>query len=468
MAEEKRTSKTSRRIVIALLGVAAAIGFAAALLRALMIPKLEAYLEGWWRDHYSGYSVVFGELSVEGFPPSGWLDVKLHTVRVLAADGEVVGVVPDVELGLTVDPLGRRFDVREVRIVNAKLRLVRTIGGSFKFDLGHRTDGAAGQILANLLDSIAATPSAATPAGGFPSLVLLRADLTLADEASGALLYSPVSDLRIEPHPRGIRLSGDLALIATGERFGISGAAVFDTRDQTILATLTLDGVRPGALAEMIPDLEFLTPFELPVSGSVELEMNPLLEVSLASFHLAGGAGSLEVSEAVGRNLPVVTAQVRGRFRSDPMRVDLYDAKLGLPSGAQLDLTAVLRKLERGFSLTFDLVAMGTSLRAALPNWFARLESEVAQLAEDGSAEPDVTSLTFDGQGDDGQGGGLEGRGSFSYSAFAPGSDRALDPGETEQRSEQLSGVFLVHGAVLAPNFVVLHLNRPMKGHRQP
>ena len=441
---------------------------AAIAIHPLPLPFMSHYLQDLLEHHYHAYDVEFDEARLRWRPFNDSLDIQFESVRAMEFDGEIIATIPKVVLGVALAPILRGdLEILNVSVQGAKIQLFRTAGGAVKFDIGSKDDGSSGKILEYILTDIAAAPVTLGELLSFPSVSVLDADLTFRDENSGTFLRIPDADVRLQPDPKGVRSTYDLQVAAGGDRLRFSAESLFKTSDQSIDLNVVLDRIRPSVLAEILPRLGYLAPFEIPLSGNIRIQLDKFFAVSSASFDVAGEAGSLEIAEYSGLNLYLDGMRAKGRATDGVSHLDLTKLQLDL-GRATVTLTGLLTRSDQTLAVTMEFVVVDTSLISLMPRWFAQLENALDRRGTAGAEQPDVTLLSFDGRYHLGER-VVQGKGLVSYrdkvaSEEAVGAKSEMSPTAAREPSTQ----FMVSGSIDAPNFVIATTETAPDGTTMP
>jgi len=459
-------SRTSKRLALAgcLMALSAvALLLVAITLKPLPLPFLSFYLQRILDQRYHAYEVEFDEARLRWLLLEDSLHVQLQGVRAVDFDGDVIAEVPEVLVGVAFTSLlGGDLILQEVSVRDARLGFYRTSGGAVKFDVGIGKEGAAGEILQNLLIDIAVADAAVGADAVFPKVSLLAADITLGDEVSGAYLRVPAADILLAPDSQGVRSTYDLEVETSGGRLRLSAESLYKTSDQRIDLTLELNRIRPAILAEILPRMGFLAPFEVPLSGPLSLELDKFFNVSSVNFDLVGGPGSLELADYSGLNLYLRGLSASGSATDGLNSLNLTELKLNF-DGAKIVMSGLLSISDQTLAVTTRLVAVDTTLAALVPRWFSQLNNVLERSADRQAGDRKITELFFEGRYDIGRG-ELQGEGRISYGDKDVAIDAPLATGTESQVSLAPSTQFLVNGPIDAPNFVIV----PNKGQPGP
>ncbi len=444
-----------------LLAACAAILLTAVALLALVsvksvsLPFVPGLVSGYLDRNFYAYDVAFDELRVRWHPLGNVVEFQISGVYAADFNGETIASIPEVVVGLTLSSLiSADPEYRYVAIMRPRVSLVRTAGGAVKFDIGSSTDGSSGRILEHLLIGIATAPTHTEGMDAFPRISIAEARASVGDEVSGSLLRVSNADVVLAPDPKGVRSHYDIEIVTNGGKLHLSAESLYKTSDQRIDLSVDLDRFRPALLAEILPQLFYLAPVEVPLSGKVELQLDKFLTVSRAVFDLTGEIGSLEVVEHIGRNVKLTGLRVRGNMSEALSRVQLDELWIETTGGTVM-MRGAFASQNQVLSIKTDALLSGTSLDAIVPQWFAHLESAIDKLNFVASPDNALTFVSFDGRlvfAD----GGIAGNGVLSYPVgLKPEDDVDAVAGHLAGGGDRFSVEFAVRGSLAAPTFVL-------------
>lgn len=385
-------------IIVLLLPIAA---LAVLLFRPISLPYFTGYLQGLASQQYYADQILFERARVKWAPEIGALEIYLTNVAAIDFDGDRIGRIPEVVVGVSAFPaLLGDLRVRYINLRKAHISIQRTAGGAIKFDLGPTDEGVSGKLLENLLVDLATAKAAADSPRYFPSVSFERASFNISDELTGMRLRVPKTNIVLNPETEGVVGHVDMEMHSGGERLFARADLLFKTSNQTVKMRVTFDRLRPALLAEVLPQIGFLSPVEVPISGTIDVNLSKVLDILQMSFDLAGHSGSLEIGQYLGRNMTVSEVQVRGQIQTAPLRVVIDDAQVSLGRG-EIAAKGAVAQQDGTLDIQAEMRVADLTLTDLMPRIFAQLESSVfAKVEQDFSASPEVTELAFAGNYD--------------------------------------------------------------------
>jgi hypothetical protein len=255
------------------------------------------------------------------------LALRLHDVRIAAADGETVATVPELGVGLSVPALiGGRLALARVVVVRPTLHLERTGDGRLVLDLngpGHPGGGATLAVpgtgpatsgnperglAAALLAPLRRPADPTGPLGALAEVAVTGAALTVDDQIAGVTWSVPTADLTASRRADGLHAVAHLELRLPGGSATLDADA-FDRQVPAedpggggTTATLRFTGLDPAALSPAFPGRPELAGVHLALSGSLEAVFDHDLTPRRLTLSLLGAEGGT-------LDLPMVRAE---------------------------------------------------------------------------------------------------------------------------------------------------------------
>ncbi|MDJ0894706.1 MAG: DUF3971 domain-containing protein [Alphaproteobacteria bacterium] len=259
----------------------------------------------------------------------GWdrlVEVQAKGVRVATAEGEVVATLPKVVIGLAAPALLRQMVAPErIDIIEPEIRLKRTPEG--KFELGLAGEGlldgrASNEALQRLLTNLITPADHTRPTGYLTQVSILGARMRLEDDFGGERFGTPDVDLIMSRDDAGVRARFAVSLNMPGEEGLLSGDMVYRLAEQVVEAKANFDNINPSDFANVVPALEPLGHFSLPISGSVRSRM-AMTGVWVAGvleqieFDLVGDAGQISIPTLYSKPVDISQLHLRGTLEHE-------------------------------------------------------------------------------------------------------------------------------------------------------
>ena len=435
------------------LGVLTVAGITA--YKPLHLPFIDSYLRSLLEDNYHSYDVEFDETRIQWHLIDGIVELQISAIRARDMGGDIIATLPEIDVGMDLPALVQgKVKLHYLRVLRARFGLFRTAGGAVKFDIGGRSDGSSGKILENLLVDIAAAPALTEgKAPDFPTISVIDTEIELGDEVSGAELWIPTSQIHLNSDPEGVRGDYVLKVATGGEPLRLSAVSLFRTANQRTDLIVELDGVRPAIVGEILPNLGFFTPLEVPFSGTIKVELDKFLGVSKATFDLVGDKGSLEIADYGGTNVMIESVRASGIVSENFSRVALTDLRFALAQG-EVAVQGLVIKDGPTYSFALDLAISDTTPVILFPRWFAQIETAPNWTDDALSTQEHEIEVAFDGRYDK-ERRRLDGTGIISPRPVN-GHTKSSNGAAADPNKQDLAAFwFSAQGPIEAPNILV-------------
>lgn len=288
--------------------------FVAWLLRVgpVPVPFLPAYVEQ--AANAAGLTARIGRayLTLEGAGPG----IRLAGIR--AGDvGDAFSVGADnvsIELDLPALAAGRlRPDVIELDrpSLALKRREIEDFSG-----IRHSLD----TVLQRSADGSAAT---------LPPITITDGEIQVLEAQAGPSLRIARINGKLEGGTVEFKasLSGQLDVGGSRAPFTLSGATRQDRPG--VRLTLSVDGIDPGSVAALFPDLVFARGVRVPASGSATFDVSREGTLEAAAWDLTGSPGNVELPALVGTKYHVKDARLRGGYQDGTFHISAFSVAIG-------------------------------------------------------------------------------------------------------------------------------------------
>ena len=270
------------------------------------------------------YRIEFEDTVLVWADWSSALEFQMTDVRIADANGDTLAAVPAASLGLSGKAL-LRGDIAptSIELIGLRLGLVRGPDGQVQLagdDEGGGTDDAAADALvADLLDP----PREDHPIAQLKLVSLRDAAIILHDEAADLTWIAPSADLTLDMDDATIvgRLSTDLQVRDLETRLDVQ---LFHHRERKMgSAAVAFSGLNPAQLAFIAPELEQIAGIQVPLSGTLALDLAPGGVFTGADFDITGGAGEVSLPAVLPAPVTVRRLAAAGSVDGELSRVVL-------------------------------------------------------------------------------------------------------------------------------------------------
>jgi len=379
------------------------LGFALLLLGALTsfalfqvpVPMSQQWVKDKLRDRHFHYDIEFDRTRIRWQPGANAVDLHFEDAVISEPYGDAVAAIPEVVL--SVDDgvfLSDAPVLKSVTFSGPKIRVVKSLGGALRIDIGPSEDGLSGSLVMDLLTDIAAARSPPVAGGESPQLKLADARLFLADLATGVRMRLNAVNATVRSAPAGVVAQTDFMIDAAGEQIFAALDILFSTASQSFSLDGRFENVTPAVLSDRFPNIDFLKPLELPVDGTLSVRFDRVLNLEQADISFKGATGSLELADHSGRNLSV--RALHGRlFVDDYGKVfRIEDFRLKMPDRALEGYLSGL-STRAGLKLVGELTLSNGAWSDVAPLWFAPLAPLIGPTGDPGESTPGKQVLVF-------------------------------------------------------------------------
>ncbi len=383
-------------------------------------------------------------LSFTWDPADGSVTFIATGVRLLDQNNKRVGELPYGEADLSLaDMLTGRAEIKAVRLEEPRIVLAVDPGEGLSLSVGPYGPPIKQAVLKGVVLERAIAALWNCSIGPPPAVTLRNGAFAFLDQDAAVYLTFAVLDMTLQPRVLGSQVAVTSHMLVGGQRLNFYLAAQQNCRAKSLSLSLFPKAIHPAVLGEVIPGGRLLYPFEVPVSGRLDLSFGPDRSLLGLDFNLTGGAGSLEVASYAARNLSVEGLALVGSYSAALKELTLRKGRFDLEQGSVL-LEGRVHRDPAGTRLALRVVFRGGELLRLLPRWFAGLRTALRKALKAEHEAGDV-SLSLNGVIDDKN--WIDARGSFVV-PFA-------DPGEKVKPNEKLRLDFRLDGQISAPRLVV-------------
>jgi hypothetical protein len=329
---------------------------------------LTPYLENVFQQTRSGISVDVGEtvLTWEGW--SRTIDLRAREVTVQNAEGEMVGVFPDVSVNLsllallrgTVAPtvieiIGARVDLK--RDEDGKIRLSAEQPSGSRRPVPHEAEVTG--IMPSLVDLFLREPDPRSPLGYLSSVRILQGQLVVDDRQLETVWVAPEANMELRRHDAGLAALLDLKLALGEGAVQANLTALYDDVRGRVDVTARVAGLRPEVLGTEVSALSALTAVRLPLEANASAVLDGDGVFQSLRFEVTGGAGEVVLPDLLPEPRALAGLSVRGVVDGEAHRLQVESLELRLGSegapGPTVSATAVVDGLGEDLDVSGEL-----------------------------------------------------------------------------------------------------------------
>ncbi len=423
----------SRGRRFAIRGGLAAAGLAALLVLALLVAAifwpipltlLQPLVEARLSRAVAPFSLSAEGMALRWGPGATSLTLIAQEITIRDDGGREVGALPRAEADLPLGDLLRGGpSIAALRLREPKVALIREDGAGWSLALSPFGPAAEQVLFAGPAFESQAEALWSCSRQDLPAIALSDASFYLVDQAAAVNLQFAGLGLTFLPAAQGGRLNLSSHLAVAGQRLAFDLTAEQLCADRSLTLSLIPKAVNPAILGEVVPNGGLLYPFEVPVSGRLDLSFSADRSLESLDFDLNGGEGSLEIASYAARNLVIEGLSLDGSYRVARRYLDLREGRLDLKEGRVL-LGGEVTDAGEEARFSLHLVFLGESLANLLPRWFAGLQTALRKATAQPEGLRDV-GLTLEGRLD--RNGDIDARGRFFHPALPQGGSAPPD-----------------------------------------
>ncbi|MEX0922976.1 MAG: AsmA-like C-terminal region-containing protein [Rhodovibrionaceae bacterium] len=334
----------------------------------ISVEFLDDQLEAAFNSDDSELEVVVGETLIAW---GGWdrsLELWTRDWRVLAPDGAVVAVLPEMHVRVSISALFNGvLAPTEIDLVGIELDLFRREDGSFgmtpKIDPDEDRAGQDfGLVAPVVLQQLLSERDPEEPLSYLRRVTITDAVLNLRDEPLGLSWTTPASTIVLERAEPGLRASASFDLqYEEGPSAKIDGALLYDRAIGSLELVLSFDNLNPQQLAGLAPQLAPLEGVNLRADGSVSGAMFPDGRIETVSIALTSPGGTAALPEVYAQPFVLqdlaLAATYTGADRLLAVENLSYRLDLGAQPGPSMAVSANLQWSEAGLGVAIEAKA---------------------------------------------------------------------------------------------------------------
>lgn len=278
----------------------------------------------------------------------GWernFDLRLRGVSVLARDGRRVAQLPEIAVGFSPKALARWMLAPErIELSGLHLNLVRDEEGRLQV-LPDQQAGESRAVVPDFLADLLAPPNPDKPMGYLTRVSIRGADVTIDDRVLKRQWRAPMVDLTLMRDQLGLGLQLAAEVELAGQRQRATASGFYRAATGTVDLNADVRNLAPAALADIAPGFAPLAAVQVPVSGTLNLNLDAKLAPTTIAFRLLGGSGQIAARDMWPDGLPIRGLEVRGRLVDGLRRLELDAARVDL-GGPSVELSGVVEELD--------------------------------------------------------------------------------------------------------------------------
>ncbi len=261
--------------------------------------------------------------------------INLRAIGIRVFDRErvrLVATAPSLDVRLSIRALLRGLLAPAVvEIEGPTLRVQRQPGGTIS--IGFTSEDGKSDVTAastGLLGALLLPPDPSSPTGYLRKLGIVGATVRVDDRVNDARWT--LRDARVSLRRDAQAIDGELTarLDVDGLVADLSANGSFDIDQRTTDVAVSFDGLQPAALAAVERHVRELQRAEMPIDGTLAMQIDSSGTIESVGFELIGGPGTVDLPEFYDEPLFVDALFVKGVAASHFDRLTIEEAFLDL------------------------------------------------------------------------------------------------------------------------------------------
>jgi len=305
----------------------------------LSIAFLTPYFERALSPADGSYRVEIDDTILDWSQEARSVDVKLRGARVLDAGDVVVLQAPELYVSLSARALLRgNIAPRALSILQPSLKVTRTEAGDFI--LGTEGDPVSGGDSGNWTLGDLLSGGTGRSTNYLTRVNIVHARLAIDDRLLGVKWSAPDVNISMLRTENGINAATDLDLTVGEHTAAIQLNADYVKSNGNVTFSLRFNDLRPSALASVSERLAMLAPFDIPMGGSIIVEVDREGDIVKADFNLVGKAGHVVLHDPIDLDAKVERSRFRGTYLAADAELKVEEFTLGFADDADVTVAA--------------------------------------------------------------------------------------------------------------------------------
>ena len=343
--------------VISVLVLIAALGSG-----PLPLTFLTPYIDQIVAEQYPEIQFEFGELALlwDGHDKNLVVGVRDMSIR---KDLETVASIPAVAVTFSGEALLQgRLAPSGLEFTGLKVVLTRSEDGAVRLGYSYAAEtentealdvatSATPQAIHELLAGLGQKAGSSDLTAYLKRLELYQFSLFVNDQKTDKLWRLTSADLVAWNSEEAVnaRLQGDAQI--GGEMVNLVFDATYDRSSKDTAISTSLTDFPLPIIARELPGLEILKGISLPVSGKINLSLDPQFKPGQINFKLAAGAGKVDLPSLYKKPLSIKSVELEGHSAAPFTSVNLNVVKIA-SKGPQITLSGTFENTDKGFGMS--------------------------------------------------------------------------------------------------------------------
>lgn len=271
---------------------------------------------------------------------AGWertFDIRVINVRLLAVDDAVMAIIPEISLSLSARALAQgKIAPKSIEMFGPRLVLERQRDGTFAVALGEPSPGSD-RVAKRLIQHLLTRPDPKHAMSYLSRVEVIGADLTLLDQFSNRSWRAPMATVLLYRDASGIKGEASFDVVAGGDETHIEVDGLYHNDTRRTDLRIKFGEVTPAAFEGLHAQLAPLRAFNLPIEGTILLDVDANGAIDAVGFDIEGGEGDVALPEPLKQTLTVRSVALKGHYEGQDgqLEIEQFIADFG-PEGTIL------------------------------------------------------------------------------------------------------------------------------------
>jgi hypothetical protein len=257
---------------------------------------------------------------------AGWertFDIRVINVRLLATGDAVIATIPEISLSLSARALAQgKIAPKSIEMFGPRLVLERQQDGTFAVAFGEPSPDSD-RIAKRLIQHLLTRPDPKHAMSYLSRVEVIGADLTLSDRFSNRSWRAPMATVLLYRDASGIKGEASFDVVADGDETHIEVDGLYHNDTRRTDLRIKFGEVTPASFQGLHAQLAPLRAFNLPIEGTILLDMDAGGAIDSIGFDIEGGEGDVALPEPLKQTLLVRSMALKGRYEGQGGQLDI-------------------------------------------------------------------------------------------------------------------------------------------------
>jgi hypothetical protein len=278
----------------------------------------------------------------------GWrrtVDIRATRLRAYDDKGRLVAMVPEIALSLSARALMLGMVApSSIEIMGAQVHLRRDKDGRIELEFAvpeappqnpatpaqATAANSPMDVLPLLAQQLLLPPDASNPTGYLRRVSISDAALVVDDSHWDTAWKARLRELVLQRDTAGIKANGKVDIVVQNATAHVEASGIYMAATKAIALDIDFNDLRPALFARAAPALAPLARLNLPLDGTLALNLEPSGEFGRLRFQVMGGPGLVSIPELYPQDTEIHHFEASGEFTEGGNRLALEAAELDL------------------------------------------------------------------------------------------------------------------------------------------